>query len=278
MTQNHPIDDRSAVLHGWRGTALSVYYSLDGKDLIGFFQPIRRAQVLCHADPEIRLGFARAFLRSALQSIKDWAHRVRLVDNSFYSSFQRAVKVLEETRDIAEVMGVEGSFRRDYYAAWERKLPPILGFKERNRRPPLDPVNAMISYGNCILYGLSVPPLGMSGLYPDVGFLHEPGARRYSLALDIAEILKPLIVDCAIWDLVKKESFSPDCFERTSLGCFLKKEGRKALRLAMAEAAETVFGKGRERFGWPESLWGHLHQVSEKIASSVLKGEAPRAF
>jgi CRISPR-associated endonuclease Cas1 len=270
--------ENARVLHGWRGTALSVYYGLDGNSPTGFFQPIRRAQVLCFSDPEIRLGFARAFLRGALKSIRDWAHAVRLADNAFFSAFQRAVQALEETRDIEELMGVEGSLRREYYAAWERKLPAPLGFRERNRRPPLDPVNAMLSYGNSILYGLSVPPIGKAGLYPDVGFLHEPGARRYSLALDVSEIFKPLIVDCAIWDLIGKEAFSADWFEKTSLGCFMNKEGRKELRLAMVERAEKVLGKGRDRLGWPESLWDQLQRVSDGIAASVLKGQAPSSF
>lgn len=278
MNESGPSSRNAGVLHGWRGTALSVYYGLNGSSLTGFFQPIRRAQVLCFSDPKIRLGFAKAFLRGAFKSIKDWAHAVRLADNAFFSAFQRATGALEEARDIGELMGVEGSFRRDYYAAWERKLPAHLDFKERNRRPPLDPVNAMISYGNSILYGLAVPPLGTAGLYPDVGFLHEPGARRYSLALDVSETLKPLIVDCAIWNLVGSESFSKDWFEKTSLGCFMNKEGRKGLRVAMTERAEKVFGKGRERLGWPESLWTHLKLLSENIAASVLKGQPPSSF
>lgn len=278
MKGNCEFRQYAGVLHGWRGTALSVFYSPDGEGPVGLFQAVRRAQVLCHSDPGVRLGFARAFLRGAFNGMKEWAHAVRLVDNSFFLSFQRARLALEEARDIGEVMGIEGSLRRDYYAAWVKKLPGNLGFKERNRRPPLDPVNAMISYGNCILYGLSVPPLGMAGLYPDVGFLHEPGARRYSLALDVAEIVKPLIVDCAVWDLVGKEDFSFAWFEQTSLGCFMNKEGRKGLRIAMTQRAEKVFGKGRERFGWPESLWEFLRNVSETIAASVLKGQPPLSF
>jgi CRISPR-associated protein Cas1 len=93
--------------------------------------------------------------------------------------------------------------------------------------PPSNEMNALISFGNAVCYAACLGQLYHTQLNPTISFLHEPGMRRYSLALDLAEIFKPLLVDRTIFALLNKKVLQADDFERKANGCWLKEKGRK---------------------------------------------------
>ena len=92
--------------------------------------------------------------------------------------------------------------RERYYQAWRHILSDGWTFERRVRRPPDNEVNALISFGNSLLYTVCLGEIYRTQLTPTISYLHEPGARRFSLALDLSEIFKPLIVDRAIFRLL----------------------------------------------------------------------------
>ena len=127
-------------------------------------------------------------------------------------------------------MGLEGRARRRYYRVW----PVLLGkagddfsFEKRSRQPPSNPLNALISFGNSLCYSICLRQLYHTALDPTVSYLHEPGDRRFSLALDLAEVFKPLLVDRAIFRLVKTRQIQPSDFEGRLGGTYLTEKGRK---------------------------------------------------
>src|SRR5699024_1725370 len=91
-----------------------------------------------------------------------------------------------------------------YYSAFNYFLPEDFAFDDRTKRPPKDPLNALISFGNSICYTAVLTEIYKTHLDPTVSFLHEPSTKRFSLSLDIAEIFKQLLVNLVILKLLNR--------------------------------------------------------------------------
>jgi CRISPR-associated protein Cas1 len=139
-------------------------------------------------------------------------------------------------KDIPTLMGIEGQIRHLYYNAWPLILTPSWAeFTRRVKRPPDNPINALISFGNSLCYTLALSEIYRTPLSPLISFLHEPGERRYSLALDIAEIFKPILCDRLIFKLVNNGELRPQHFDEKLNFCYLKENGRKIFLQAWDE-------------------------------------------
>jgi len=134
---------------------------------------------------------------------------------------------LESCNMITEVMNVEGRMRADYYQKMNEILPESFNFDKRVKRPPENMVNALISFGNSMVYSTVLSEIYNTQLNPTVSYLHEPSERRFSLALDLSEIFKPILVDRLIFYLVNKRMLSEDDFEKDLNYCLLNDKGRK---------------------------------------------------
>lgn len=149
-------------------------------------------------------------------------------------------KDIENITSVPELMGLEGNCRQVYYSSFDEIID---GFEMNNRtkQPPSNELNAMISFGNMMCYTLVLDQLYHTQLNPTISFLHEPGARRYSLALDLAEIFKPILVDRVIFRLVNKREIKAEHFERKLNACLLKESGRKIfIRVFEEKLKETI--------------------------------------
>jgi len=194
-------------------------------------------QVRHHTEQERRLFLARSFVEAALANIRRvlryYASRLEEGSEAIESAIGEVEAIkgqIPEADDPASLMGLEGRARRQYYRAW----PVLLGgagedfaFERRSRQPPSNPLNALISFGNSLCYSVVLRQLYHTALDPTVSYLHEPGDRRFSLALDLAEVFKPLLVDRAIFRLVKTRQIQPSDFEERLGGVYLTESGRK---------------------------------------------------
>lgn len=142
--------------------------------------------------------------------------------------------------EINPLRGIEGKMRERYYQAWRHILREGWTFERRVRRPPDNEVNALISFGNSHLYTVCLGELYRTQLTPTISYLHEPGARRFSLALDLSEIFKPLIVDRAIFRLINTGQLKESHFDRSLDGCFLTDPGKKLFLAALEERLATT--------------------------------------
>jgi len=185
-----------------------------------------------------RIVLARAFVDAALYNIgrvlKYYVPRLEGAGAEQVAQAEQHIGEqrlrLREVTDVHELMGVEGHCRERYYRTW----PAILGakgaafpFDRRERRPPSNALNALISFGNALCYSVVLRQIYRTALDPTISYLHEPGERRYSLALDLAEVFKPLLVDRAIFRLIKNGQLTPKHFEPRLGGTYLKDIGRK---------------------------------------------------
>lgn len=170
---------------------------------------------------------------------KEMPHLIEQLEN-----YRQSIGI---TNQIPELMGVEGNCRQIYYEGFERIMPdfPMNG---RQKQPPSNEINALISFGNMMCYTLALDMIYHTQLNPTISFLHEPGTRRYSLALDLAEIFKPILVDRNIFALINRKMLQSDDFEQRLGGCFLKEKGKKTfIRLFDERLAQTIMHRSLKK-------------------------------
>lgn len=125
-------------------------------------------------------------------------------------------------------MALEGNIRKVYYQCFTQIIKnDDFAFTTRTRRPPLDSLNALISFGNSFLYSKVLGEIYQTQLDPRIGYLHTTNSRRFSLNLDIAEIFKPIIVDRAIFTLLNRKIITKKDFDVKLEGVYLTEKGRK---------------------------------------------------
>jgi CRISPR-associated protein Cas1 len=150
-----------------------------------------------------------------------------------------------KTNDIPQLMAIEGAIRNTYYKTYDKILPASFRFGVRTKQPPENPLNALISFGNSLMYGTVLTEIYNTQLNPTISYLHEPSERRFSLSLDIAEIFKPFLVDRVIFKLVNKNMLSDADFVQELNSCLLTETGRRAF-LAEWDAKLKTTIKHRE--------------------------------
>jgi CRISPR-associated protein Cas1 len=147
---------------------------------------------------------------------------------------------LQNATDIQTLMGIEGNIRMSYYDAFDVIINDF-SMGNRTKQPPSNEVNAMVSFVNSLCYTLCLDMIYHTQLNPTISFLHQPGERRYSLALDLAEVFKPILADRLIFSLLNKKQIQPSDFDNRLNSCLLKESGRKTVVKAWDEKLnETI--------------------------------------
>lgn len=190
-------------------------------------------------DPIQRLRLATTFVRGALANLI----KVLMYYNRRGAAVGQQLELLRTyAQDVAsqetveQLMAVEGHAREAYYTTWDAILAKDdFRFERRTRRPPLNRINALISFGNSLMYVSCLSEIYRTHLDPRIGFLHSTNYRRYSLNLDVAEIFKPIIVDRTIFTLVNRGVLTAASFREDTEGVILTEHGRDAFVRAYDE-------------------------------------------
>lgn len=161
-------------------------------------------QVLAYDNYELRISIAKTFIDSAMHHILRNLRRYKEKTSEFVKVIENERKIMKEAKTIEEVMGAEGRARKKYYESYNTFLKKDFYFKKREKKPPNDPINALISFGNSMMYTTVLGEIYKTQLDPTISYLHEPSTKRFSLSLDLAEIFKPLIVDSVIFNMINK--------------------------------------------------------------------------
>ncbi len=149
--------------------------------------------------------------------------------NKSLQTIEELYKKIPHAQSVDELRGIEGKARNSYFDVWNEIIDPNTGFifSSRTRRPPADPLNALISFGNSLLYSTVVGEILNVHLHGGISYVHEPGRYRFSLALDIADIFKPVFVDRLIFKLINKQIIQPRDFVSESNYTILTDKGRR---------------------------------------------------
>jgi CRISPR-associated protein Cas1 len=154
--------------------------------------------------------------------------------DTFFDSILRA-------GSLDELRGHEGAATARYFTAWAAFLPPEFPFERRSTRPPLNPVNACISFGATLLYAETAAAIHAHGLDPALGLLHATEDGRWSLALDLMEPFRPVLVEALALDLFSHQILNAEHFDRRDQGVYLNEDGRKKFFLQYERRMERQF-------------------------------------
>jgi CRISPR-associated protein Cas1 len=201
------------------------------------------SQVQHYLEEEKRLNIAKEFIKGSLHNmIKNLEYyNNREKDLSYFLDYlKNALKKVDDVKSIEELMGIEGTSRKNYYESWHLIINQPIDFEKREKQPPPNPVNALISFGNSLLYTTVLSEIYRNQLNPTISYLHTPGERRFSLSLDIAEVFKPLIVDRLIFALLNKKIIQDDDFDFNLNSCLLNDKGRKTFVREYDEKLSTT--------------------------------------
>lgn len=142
----------------------------------------------------------------------------------------------------SELMSYEGEAWIKFYGTFKFFLPEEFIMNKRVKRPPDNPINALISFGNTLLYTKTISAIYRTHLDQRISYLHEPSEGRFSLSLDISEVFKPVIVYKTIFDLVNNRRLQVEKhFDKKVNYCLLNEEGRKIFVEAFEQRLESVF-------------------------------------
>jgi CRISPR-associated protein Cas1 len=155
---------------------------------------------------------------------------------------------IDKSNNIKELMATEGEVWQRFYSEFKYILPDDFIMNKRVKRPPDNPINALISFGNTLLYTKTIGSIYRTHLDQRISFLHEPSEGRFSLSLDISEVFKPVIVYKTIFDLVNNRRLQVSKhFEKKVNYCILNDEGKKIFIEAFERRLETVFAHPKLR-------------------------------
>lgn len=192
-------------------------------------------QALAVNDPAERIPIAKEFLRGAQANIlKNVRQFIRNHDaeNMKTLADQLVVDIqnTEKSTDIPQLMGFEGNVRKKYYQIVDQMMlhkNPQFVMDGRVKRPPNNKMNSLVSFVNTLVYTTTINQVYRTSLHPTLSFLHAPAERRYSLALDISEVFKPLISDRLIFRMVNLKMLNDTHFDQADGICYLNDKGRK---------------------------------------------------
>ena len=196
-------------------------YLLAGKMLV--------AQTDAYRNKKHRLKIAHALVEGAtfnmLKNLRYYSNRGKNIEQQTLQ-LEALRQEIPNTHSIQELMGIEGNSRQNYYTAFD-EIVDGYAWEGRRKRPPKNELNALVSFGNSMCYTLCLDAIYNSQLNPTISYLHEPGVRRYSLALDVAEIFKPILVDRLLFRLCNRRELREEHFDFIDHACFLSERGRK---------------------------------------------------
>lgn len=227
--------------YGWyTGSLYPREYLLSGEILV--------KQVKAHLDDSERFRIAKEFVKAAIHGFKQNCKRYPEVPTEYIESFDTLSHSLEKQKDIQALMGVEGNARETYYSAFPLIIKQEIEFEKRVKHPPDNMINALISFCNSMVYSLVIKEIYKTQLNPTISFLHEPSYRRFSLALDIAEIFKPIFADRIIFNVLNTNQINQHHFDKDLNYCYLKEDGRKIVVKAFDEKInKTIHHKKLKR-------------------------------
>jgi CRISPR-associated protein Cas1 len=188
-------------------------------------------QVRAYDDWERRLDIARAFVAASIHNMRA---NVRYYDGKrgdFDAELDRLAAIKQRARDgpvgdIDELRGIEATARKVYYRCFDAILRDPFELTRREYNPPTNEANALISFLNGMVYTTCVSAIRQTALDPTIGYLHEPGERRFTLSLDTADIFKPILADRVAFRVVNRRQLRIEDFESELEGCLLTEDGR----------------------------------------------------
>jgi CRISP-associated protein Cas1 len=237
---------------------------------------LRRAQFAAATDAEKCLKIARSFVAGKIYNQRTLLRRnaKELPNESLV--FLREMRRKSMTADnLPELLGMEGAAAREYFSKFatmfkQSSEQPAFDFTTRNRRPPKDPVNALLSFVYSMLTKEMLVTLIGIGFDPYLGFYHQPRYGRPALALDLMEEFRPLVADSVVINLINTGEIRAKDFITRLTGCALTDSGRKRVIEAFERRLNTTIT--HPIFGYTVS-YRRIFEIQARLLARFLTGE-----
>ena len=241
---------------------------------------LRTAQYRGSFDDSVCLKLARGWVQAKIRNSRTLLRRNWRSDDSpdaVLTDLTRLADRAGRTRDMSTLLGIEGAAAARFFGHLNAALrgngdTDMFEMANRNRRPPTDPVNALLSFGYAVLTRTFVTVLSSTGFDPYRGFYHQPRYGRPALALDMMEPFRPLIVDSVVVTAINNGEIRPTDFVRSPIGVALSDNGRKRFlgtfeRRLSQEVTHPTFGYRVE--------YRRLLEIQARLLGRYLLGEIP---
>ena len=209
---------------------------------------VRAAQWKAAGQTEKALHVVQGLVRGKLKNYRNSLLRAQrdngLALQSAITKLEQAIAPINKTRSIDSLRGLEGAGSAAYFGSFSHLIrAPGFSFKTRQRRPPTDPVNALLSFGYAILRHDLQSAINIVGFDPYLGYLHTQRYGRPSLALDLMEEFRPLVVDAVVLTALNRKSLTSHDFETEPLSCAvsLSDEGRRTFLRLYEQKKQSKF-------------------------------------
>ncbi len=254
----------------YTGSFMPRDFLLSGKMLL--------SQVECYKNKKKRVVIAQKILDGAsfnmVKNLKYYNNRGKDLEPliEIIEAYRTKIPEMDETD---KLMGLEGNIRSQYYDAFNLVINDF-EMGNRTKQPPSNEVNALISFGNMMCYSQCLRAIHQTQLNPTISYLHTPGEHRYSLALDLAEIFKPILVDRVIFKVLNKKEIQEKHFDRQLNKCLLNETGKKIYVQSFEEKLnETIQHRSLKR----SVSYKHLVKLEcYKLAKHLLGMEEYKPF
>ncbi len=193
-------------------------------------------QVRHYLDSDKRQYLAISFIEGAVHHILRNLRKNGINPKDYEDIEKELLPKIFETKTSEELMAIEGNIRDRYYQLFNRIIKnEDFQMEKREKRPPDNPINALISFGNSIMYNTVLTEIYRTQLDPTISYLHSPQEKRFSLSLDLAEIFKPFIIDPLIFSLINTGQITIKDFDKDLNYAYLNEDGRKKFLKAYEE-------------------------------------------
>jgi CRISPR-associated protein Cas1 len=239
---------------------------------------LRRRQFAAAAEPATCLPLARAFVVGKIRNARTLLRRnARELPEGVLYQLAAARRRAAHAESLEQLLGIEGTAAREYFAHFALMFKVAEGeetlafeLTSRNRRPPRDPVNALLSFLYALLSKEMIVTLVGVGFDPYLGFYHQPRYGRPALALDLMEEFRPLVADSVAIGLINNGELRPSDFITRAGAVALTDSGRRRVLDAYERRLETLVT--HPRFGYAVS-YRRIFEVQARLLARFLLGE-----
>lgn len=229
-----------------------------------------------------RLNIAKAIVQGIADNIHEvlyhyYRHGKSEVKDTIDFASEKVPQWLSKDIDIKQILYIEGDMWQRFYGDFKYFLPENFIMNKRVKRPPDNPMNAMISFGNSILYTKTITQIYNTHLNQTISFLHEPSEGRFSLCLDLCEVFKPAVVYKTIFDLVNNKKIQVSKhFDKSLNYCLLNETGKKIFVQALEERLDSVFV--HEKLRRKVSYRNAIKLDAYKLIKCIMEGKEFKPF
>lgn len=247
---------------------------------------LRQQQFRAADDPGVSCRYAKGFLLGKIynarwvleRATRDHPQRVPVERlKTLSGQLAAALPRIEDAMTAEELRGIEGEAAQLYFSGFDALIlqqRPTFAFSKRTRRPPLDPVNALLSFAYTLLARDCAAALEGVGLDPYVGFLHQPRPGRTSLALDLMEELRASFADRFVLTCINQKTILPKhCVKQESGTVLLTDEGRRAFLQAWQQRRKQTI---QHPFLGEKIPWGLVPYVQALLLARTMRGDLDR--